>query len=97
MRLPLSWLRDFVDLRVSAEDLADRLGTSGFEVEAIIRPGAPNEAANHECFVIGRVEHFEKHPNADRLRLCRVDTGGAELRQIVCGACLLYTSPSPRD
>ena len=86
MRLPLSWLRDFVDLRVSAEDLADRLGTSGFEIEAIIRPGAPNEAGNHENFVIGRVEHFEKHPNADRLRLCRVDTGGAELRQIVCGA-----------
>jgi len=86
VRLPLSWLRDFVDLRVSAEELADRLGTSGFEIEAIIRPGAPNEAGNHENFVIGRVEHFEKHPNADRLRLCRVDTGGAELRQIVCGA-----------
>ncbi len=86
MRLPLSWLRDFVDLRVSAEELAVRLGTSGFEVEGIIRPGAPNESGNHENFVIGRVEHFEKHPNADRLRLCRVDTGGAELRQIVCGA-----------
>jgi len=86
VRVPLSWLRDFVDLRVSAEELADRLGTSGFEIEAIIRPGAPSEAGNHENFVIGRVEHFEKHPNADRLRLCRVDTGGAELRQIVCGA-----------
>ncbi len=86
VRLPLSWLRDFVDLRISAEDLAERLGTSGFEIESIIRPGAANEAGNHENFVIGRVEHFEKHPNADRLRLCRVDTGGAELRQIVCGA-----------
>ena len=86
MRLPLSWLRDFVDFAGSAEDLADRLGTSGFEIEGILRPGAPNEGDNHAHFVIGRVEHFEKHPNADRLRLCRVDTGGDELRQIVCGA-----------
>ncbi len=86
MLLPLSWLYDFVSFSGSPEGLADRLGTSGFEIEAIIRPGAPNEAGNHENFVIGRVEHFEKHPNADRLRLCRVDTGGAESRQIVCGA-----------
>ena len=86
MRLPLSWLRDFVDLRVSAEDLAERLITAGFEVERIIRPGAPDAGGNHGNFVIGRVAHFEKHPNADRLRLCQVDTGGAEPRQIVCGA-----------
>jgi phenylalanyl-tRNA synthetase beta chain len=86
MRLPLSWLRDFVDYAGTPDELADRLGTSGFEIEGILRPGAPNEGDNHANFVIGRVEHFEKHPNADRLRLCRVDTGGDELRQIVCGA-----------
>ena len=86
MRLPLSWLRDFVDYTGSAEDLADRLGTSGFEIEGILRPGAPDEGGNHGCFVIGRVAYFDKHPNADRLRLCRVDTGDAEPRQIVCGA-----------
>ena len=86
MRLPLSWLRDFVDYTGTPEELADRLGTSGFEIEGILRPGAPNEGENHANFVIGRVEHFEKHPNADRLRLCRVDTGDDELRQIVCGA-----------
>ena len=82
MRLPLSWLRDFVDYSGSAEDLAARLGTSGFEIEGILRPGTPD--AGH--FVIGRVAHFEQHPNADRLRLCRVETGDAEPRQIVCGA-----------
>ena len=86
MRLPLSWLRDFVDYQGTPEELADRLGTSGFEIEGILRPGAPNEGDNHANFVIGRVEHFEKHSNADRLRLCRVDTGDDELRQIVCGA-----------
>ncbi|MEI6690026.1 MAG: phenylalanine--tRNA ligase subunit beta [Thermoleophilia bacterium] len=86
MRLPLSWLRDFVDYSGTPEELADRLGTSGFEIEGILRPGAPKEGGNHANFVIGRVEHFEKHPNADRLRLCRVDTGDEELRQIVCGA-----------
>jgi len=86
MRLPLSWLRDFVDYTGTPEELADRLGTSGFEIEGILRPGGPDEGDNHANFVIGRVEHFEKHPNADRLRLCRVDTGDDELRQIVCGA-----------
>jgi phenylalanyl-tRNA synthetase beta chain len=86
VRLPLSWLRDFVDYTGTPEELADRLGTSGFEIEGILRPGAPNEGDNHANFVIGRVEYFEKHPNADRLRLCRVDTGDDELRQIVCGA-----------
>ncbi len=86
MRLPLSWLRDFVDIRVSPEELADRLVTSGFEIEGILRLGAPAAGDNHANFVIGRVEQFEKHPNADRLRLCKVDTGGAELRQIICGA-----------
>ena len=86
MRLPLSWLRDFVDYTGTPDELADRLGTSGFEIEGILRPGAPNAGDNHANFVIGRVEHFEKHPNADRLRLCRVDTGDDELRQIVCGA-----------
>jgi phenylalanyl-tRNA synthetase beta chain len=86
VRLPLSWLRDFVDYTGTPEALADRLGTSGFEIEGILRPGAPNEGDNHSNFVIGRVEHFDKHPNADRLRLCRVDTGDEELRQIVCGA-----------
>jgi phenylalanyl-tRNA synthetase beta chain len=86
MRLPLSWIRDFVPYAGTPEELADRLGTSGFEIEGILRPGAPSEGDNHANFVIGRVEHFEKHPNADRLRLCRVDTGDEELRQIVCGA-----------
>ncbi len=86
MRLPLSWLRDFVDYTGTPEELADRLGTSGFEIEGILHPGAPNDGDNHATFVIGRVEYFEKHPNADRLRLCRVDTGDDELRQIVCGA-----------
>jgi phenylalanyl-tRNA synthetase beta chain len=86
VRVPLSWLRDFVDYRGTPEELANRLGTSGFEIEGLLRPGAPDIEANHACFVIGRVTHFEKHPNADRLRLCRVDVGEAEPRQIVCGA-----------
>ena len=85
MRLPLSWLRYFVDYTGTPDELADRLGTSGFEIEGIRRPGAPNEGDNHANFVIGRVEHFEKHPNADRLRVCKVDAGDG-IVQVVCGA-----------
>jgi phenylalanyl-tRNA synthetase beta chain len=86
VRLPLSWLRDFVPYAGTPKALAERLGVSGFEIEGIERPGAPDVEGNHGCFVIGRVVEFDKHPNADRLRLCRVDTGDAEPRQIVCGA-----------
>ena len=86
MRLPLSWLREFVAYDGPPEALAVRLGTSGFEIEGILRPGAPDTGKNHGCFVVGRVAHFEKHPNADRLRLCQVDTGDSDPRQIVCGA-----------
>ncbi len=86
MRTPLSWLLDFVNYTGSAEDLAERLGTSGFEIDDVLRLGAPDTGDNHGNFVIGRVVQFDKHPNADRLRLCQIDTGDASPRQIVCGA-----------
>ena len=86
MRVPLSWLRDYVPLDMSVEDLAQRIDISTAVVAAIERRGVPDEDGNLGLFRVGRVLEAEKHPNADRLQLCVVDVGEAEPYQIVCGA-----------
>jgi phenylalanyl-tRNA synthetase beta chain len=67
-------------------ELADRLSVSTAEVEGIERRGVPDDDGNLGLFRVGRVLEAEKHPNADRLQLCRVDVGEGDARQIVCGA-----------
>ena len=86
MRVPLNWLREYVAVDVPTEELAERLGTSTCEVERIIRRGVADEDGNLSLYKVGRVLEAGKHPNADRLQLCRVDVGESEPRQIVCGA-----------
>ncbi len=86
MRVPVSWLRDYVPVEMSVEELATRLSISTAEVEGIERRGVPDQDGNLGLFRVGRVLEAEKHPNADRLQLCRVDLGEGEPRQIVCGA-----------
>ena len=86
MRVPVSWLRDYVPLEMPLEDLATRLSVSSAEVEGIERRGVPESDGNLGRFLVGRVVDAEKHPNADRLQLCRVDVGDDEPLQIVCGA-----------
>ena len=79
MRVPLSWLRKYVELELSARELAHRLTMAGVEVGEIIEFGGWPD-----CFV-GQVLTVKPHPNADRLSLCRVGTGAEEL-EVVCGA-----------
>jgi len=67
-------------------ELAERLSISAAEVEGIERRGVPDEDGNLGLFRVGRVLEAVKHPNADRLQLCRVDVGEGDARQIVCGA-----------
>jgi phenylalanyl-tRNA synthetase beta chain len=71
---------------MALEELATRLSISTAEVEGIERRGVPEQDGNLGLFRVGRVLEAEKHPNADRLQLCRVDLGEGEPRQIVCGA-----------
>ncbi len=82
MRVPYSWLREHCDPGIEAEELAVRLAMTGTEVERVAAIGPPDGSG----FVIGRVLACERHPNADRLSVCTVDTGDAEPRTIVCGA-----------
>ncbi len=86
MRVPLSWLAELVDHGLSADELAERLTAAGIKVEAIHRRGAPDTDGNLARFRVGKVIDAGRHPNADRLSLCRVDVGGGEPQQIVCGA-----------
>ncbi|HEY4778071.1 MAG TPA: phenylalanine--tRNA ligase subunit beta, partial [Solirubrobacterales bacterium] len=83
MRVPYSWLREYCDPGAGVAEIAERLVMTGTEVERIgtVGPSSP------EGFVVGRVLGAEQHPDADRLRVCRVDTGEDEgERTIVCGA-----------
>jgi phenylalanyl-tRNA synthetase beta chain len=82
MRVPLSWLRDYVDVDLAPRQLAEELTMRGMEVDAIETAGA-----DWKDVVVGRVLEVRRHPNADTLWLARVDVGeaGGELA-IVCGA-----------
>jgi phenylalanyl-tRNA synthetase beta chain len=86
MRVPLSWLREYARVDASVEEIAARLSVSTCEVERVVRRGVPDENGNVGLFRVGRVVEAERHPNADRLQLCRVDVGESEPYQIVCGA-----------
>jgi phenylalanyl-tRNA synthetase beta chain len=81
MRVPYSWLREYCDPGLEVAALADRLVMTGTEVERVGAVGPPSP----DGFVVGKVLSAEQHPNADRLRVCKVDTGDGE-RTIVCGA-----------
>lgn len=83
MRVPLRWLREYIDLPEPVEQVAERLTMTGTKVEALHRIGVPGEA---DGFRVGRVLSRDAHPDADRLSLCRVDVGDGDPRQIVCGA-----------
>ena len=80
MKLTLSWLKEHLDTDATVEQIGERLTAIGLEVESITDPGAALKD-----FIVGEVIAAEKHPNADKLRLCSVSTGKDNL-QIVCGA-----------
>ncbi len=86
MRAPLSWLREYVTVDATVEEIAHRLAISALEVERVIDVGVPDVDGNVGRFLVGRVLEVVPHPNADRLRLCQVDVGEGDARQIVCGA-----------
>jgi phenylalanyl-tRNA synthetase beta chain len=80
MKFTLSWLKEHLDTDADVAAIAERLTSIGLEVESITDPGAALKD-----FIVGEVITAEKHPNADKLRLCSVSDGKDTL-QIVCGA-----------
>jgi phenylalanyl-tRNA synthetase beta chain len=86
MRVPVSWLREYVRVDATAEEIAHALSISTGEVNEVVHKGVPQEGGNLDRFKVGLVLEAAKHPNADRLQLCKVDVGEQEPAQIVCGA-----------
>ena len=80
MKVSLNWLKDYVDIEMSADELGHLLTMAGLEVEGIEAVGQSLEA-----IVSARILKIEPHPRADRLSLCQVDTGKERI-QVVSGA-----------
>jgi phenylalanyl-tRNA synthetase beta chain len=92
MRVPISWLKEFVDITMPIEALAERLTLSGLEVAEIERVGVEGAelAWDPEKIVIGNILEVKQHPNADRLVLADVDYGADAPHTVVTGAPNLF-------
>ncbi len=112
MQVPISWLRDYVDIDIPVELLAERLTLAGLEVGGITYIGVPQgfvegvrfPKSDHlvwdrDKIVLGAIREVKPHPDADRLVLAMVDYGGSELEQTVTGAPNLfeYRGTGPLD
>lgn len=85
MKISLNWLKKYVDFKSSPEELAESLTMAGLEVESIEYP-----FEYLKDVITGKIEKITPHPDADKLRICMVNTGGDENLQIVCGAPNVY-------
>src|SRR6185312_11866496 len=81
MKFTLAWLKEHLDTDASLAEITGKLTMIGLEVESV-----EDKAALLKPFIIASVVSAEKHPNADRLRVCMVDTGDGKPIQVVCGA-----------
>ena len=81
MKISLNWLADYIDLKgIPVDQIISTLNMSGLEVEDVI-----NEREIYKDFIVASVLEKTKHPNADKLSLCKV-SDGKNILQVVCGA-----------
>ena len=81
MKISLNWLKNYIELKKSPEELAHSLTMAGLEVEEIATVGEIPEGV-----VVAKILSREAHPNSDHLSVCKVDAGNGNVQQIVCGA-----------
>ncbi len=81
MKISFDWLKDHLKVNSKEKNLLDQLTNIGLEVESI-----ENLSADNNLFKVAKIIKTEKHPNADRLRVCDVDVGKNEIKKVVCGA-----------
>jgi len=86
MKFTLSWLKEHLETDAEADVIAEKLTSIGLEVETVEDAGARLKA-----FVVAHVVSAEKHPNADKLKLCMVDDGSGSPIQVICGAPNAHT------
>ncbi len=95
MKITFDWLKDHLSTNLKEKNLLEQLTNIGLEVE-----GIENSSSDNELFKIAKIIKTEKHPNADRLKVCDVDVGEKDLKKVVCGASnakegliTIYASP----
>jgi len=81
MKVSLKWLKRYVDIDVSVEELCDKITLAGFEIEELV-----DMSESMKNVVVGRIEKLEKHPDSDHLQICQMNVGKEELIQIITGA-----------
>ncbi len=81
MKLTSNWLKDHLDTKLSEKQIIDKLTDIGLEVESV-----ENQSSNLDSFLIAKILKVEKHPDADRLKVCDVDIGKKNSVKVVCGA-----------
>ncbi len=81
MKITFDWLKDHLKTNLKEKDLLEQLTNIGLEVESV-----ENLSADNELYKIAKIVKTEKHPNADRLKVCDVNIGDVELKKVVCGA-----------
>ena len=81
MKITFDWIKDHLDTKFKEDKLLEQLTNVGIEVE-----GVENLSAGLDLFKVAKILKTEKHPNADRLKVCDVDVGEKEIKKVVCGA-----------
>src|SRR4051812_44102593 len=98
MKVPLSWLRDYVEITMPVTQLAERLSLAGLEVAGIrpvglpvpegvrVKPEDAGPVWDRDKVIIAQIVEVQKHPDADKLKLPLVDFGGGKIKQLLTGA-----------
>ena len=81
MKITSNWLKDHLDTKLTENQIIDKLTDIGLEVESV-----DSQSSDLESFVVAKILKSEKHPNADRLKVCDVDIGKKDSIKVVCGA-----------
>ena len=81
MKLTLNWLKEHLDTKLNEKQIIDKLTNIGLEVESL-----KDQSSDLDSFIVAKIISAEKHPNADRLKVCDVDIGKNETTKVVCGA-----------
>ena len=83
MKITYDWLKDHLKINAKEDKLLEKLTDIGLEVESI-----ENLSEGLDLFKVAKIVKTEKHPNADRLKVCDVDIGNKEIKKVVCGAAM---------
>ena len=81
MKFTINWLKEHLDTKLDDQKIIDKLTSIGLEVESF-----ESQSSELDKFIVAKIIKAEKHPNADRLKLCDVDIGQNEKVKVVCGA-----------